>query len=76
MNQNKDIYPDMDNKLVVKEQRQQYLPSTEVRELVPEFNDEIDLRDLLDTIIRRKGVILICLLCCFSAVALYLRFYG
>lgn len=69
--ENKDVYPDLDNKLVVREERQQYLPSTEVRELVPEINDEIDLRDLLDTIIRRKGVILACLLCCFSAVAIY-----
>ncbi|BHH85115.1 GumC family protein [Desulforhopalus sp. 52FAK] len=69
--QDKDVYPEMDNKLVVREERQQYLPSTEVRELAPEFKDEIDLRDLVDTIIRRKAVILTCLLLCFSAVALY-----
>ncbi|PHR27859.1 MAG: lipopolysaccharide biosynthesis protein [Desulfotalea sp.] len=69
--QNKDVYPELDNKLAVREGKEQYLPSIEVRELVPELKDEIDLRDLLDTIIRRKAVILTCLLCCFSAVALY-----
>lgn len=62
---------ELDNQLAVREQGGQYLPSTEVRELAPEFKDEIDLRDLLDTLIRRKSAILVCLLCCFSAVALY-----
>ncbi|WP_169309134.1 polysaccharide biosynthesis tyrosine autokinase [Desulforhopalus sp. IMCC35007] len=71
MKPNQDLYPELDNKLVVREEKQHYLPSTEVREIAPEFKDEIDLRDLLDTIIRRKAVILICLLCCFSAVTLY-----
>ncbi len=42
-----------------------------MRELVPEFRDEIDLRDLIDTIIRRKTVVIACLLFCLSAVALY-----
>lgn len=48
-----------------------YLPSTEVREIMPELHDEIDLRDLLDTLIRRKTLVLICLLACFFAVAIY-----
>lgn len=61
---------ELDTQLIVRDQGQ-YLPSTEVREIAPQFKDEIDLRDLLDTLIRRKSVILICLLCCFSAVALY-----
>lgn len=47
------------------------LPSTEVFETTPSFKDEIDLRDLLDTLLRRKSVVLGCLLCCFSLVALY-----
>ena len=64
-------FPGGDNKLIVREQNAQYLPSTEVRELVPEFRDEIDLRDLIDTIIRRKTVVLACLLFCFLTVALY-----
>lgn len=60
-----------DRNLIVREQGSQYLPSTEVRELAPEFNDEIDLRDLIDTLVRRKSVVLVFLLFCFSAVALY-----
>jgi succinoglycan biosynthesis transport protein ExoP len=48
-----------------------HLPSTEIREVVPELKDEFDLRDLLDTIIRRKGVVICCLLLCFTAVAVY-----
>jgi uncharacterized protein involved in exopolysaccharide biosynthesis len=60
-----------DNKLVIREQNVQYLPSTVVRELIPDFRDEIDLRDLIDTIIRRKTVVLTCLLFCFLAIALY-----
>lgn len=66
-----DEYQDRNTNLIVREQRGPYLPSTEVRELAPEFNDEIDLRDLIDTIIRRKTVVIACLLLCFSAVALY-----
>jgi capsular exopolysaccharide synthesis family protein len=62
---------ELDSPLAVYGQDRQHLPSNEVRELVPEFKDEIDFRDLLDTLIRRKSVILVCLLCCFSADALY-----
>lgn len=71
MQKNSNNDQELDNQIVVREQGGQYLPSTEVRELAPEFKDEIDLRDLLDTLIRRKSAILVCLLCCFSAVALY-----
>jgi len=56
---------------MVREPREHYLPSTEVREVVPDFKDEIDLKDLLDTLIRRKSVVLACLLLCFSLVAIY-----
>ena len=65
------INAEMDQQLMVRESGGRYLPSTEVREVVPEFKDEIDLKDLLDTIIRRKSVVLACLLLCFSAVAVY-----
>jgi capsular exopolysaccharide synthesis family protein len=72
MNRNYDINQQaMNNQLVVRNQGAQHLPSTEVREIVPEFRDEIDLRDLVDTLIRRKGVVFACLVICFSAVALY-----
>lgn len=59
------------HQLIVREQGGQYLPSTEVREIIPEFKDEIDLRDLLDTIIRRKNVVFAVLLLVFAAVAVY-----
>jgi succinoglycan biosynthesis transport protein ExoP len=72
MRQNRENnYQEMDTQLVTRNQGQHYLPSTEVREVVPEFRDEIDLRDLIDTLIRRKSVVLVCLLLCFSAVAIY-----
>ncbi len=68
-----DMDQSTDHHIVVRDRTQHahYLPSTEVREVVPEFRDEIDLRDLIDTLIRRKTVVLITLLACFSLVALY-----
>jgi hypothetical protein len=45
-------YSDADNSLAIREDAQKFLPSTEVRELVPQLNDEIDLRDYLNT--RRR----------------------
>lgn len=33
------------------------LPSTEFRELTPQFDDEIDLRDYIDVLVRRKWLI-------------------
>ncbi len=71
MQRKENIHQDLDKQLALREQGGQYLPSTEVREVVPEFKDEIDLRDLLDTLLRRKSTILACLLLCFGAVALY-----
>jgi succinoglycan biosynthesis transport protein ExoP len=65
------INQDMDQQMMIREPREHYLPSTEVREVVPEFKDEIDLKDLLDTLIRRKSIVLACLLLCFSLVAIY-----
>ncbi len=71
MIQRQNNYPENENQLILREQSSQYLPSTEVREVVPEFRDEIDLRDLVDTLIRRKAVVLTCLFLCFTAVAAY-----
>lgn len=68
--QDKD-YSEADNSLIITGDPQKFLPSTEVREVVPEFNDELDLRDLLDTLIRRKTVIVAVLLSVFTLVALY-----
>ncbi len=63
-------YPEANKSLIVKEDNQQILPSVDVRELVPEFQDEIDLRDLLDTLIRRKTPILTVAFIVFVMVAL------
>lgn len=60
-----------DNSLMIREEAQRNLPSVEVREMVPEFNDEIDLRDLLDTLIRRKMAVISVLLTVFVLVAFY-----
>lgn len=47
------------------------LPSTDYIETVAEPDDEIDLRELLDVLIRRKWIILGSLLLCFFLSALY-----
>ena len=62
-------YPKAEDQLMVRETQQQHLPSVEVRELVPEIQDEIDLRDLLDILIRRKWAVVTVLLFCFFTVA-------
>ena len=62
---------EMEQQLMVRERGPNHLPSTEVREVIPEFKDEIDLKDLVDTIIRRKSVVIACLIACFSIVAIY-----
>ncbi len=63
-------YPDADRSLMVRGDDNRYLPSTEVREVVPGFNDEIDLRDYLDMLIRRKTAVLSVLAAVFLLVAL------
>jgi capsular exopolysaccharide synthesis family protein len=68
---NSEQYPNIDNQIVLRNNAQQNLPSVEVREMVPEYQDEIDLRDLLDTLIRRKWTVVIVLLVCFFSAALY-----
>ena len=71
MNKNRNQYPESDNQLLVRDNNQQQnLPSVEVREVVPEFKDEIDLRDLLDVLIRRKWVVVSSLIFIFFSVAL------
>lgn len=62
---------DNSNQLVVRNQEHRNLPSTEVREIVSQVRDEIDLRDLIDILIRRKSLVLFSLLLCFTMVALY-----
>ncbi len=57
MNGRQDQYPNADNQLAIRANQQQNLPSVEVREVIPEFQDEIDLRDLLDILIRRKWAV-------------------
>jgi polysaccharide biosynthesis transport protein len=71
MQKKENSFHELDSQLTVREQGRQYLPSTEVREIAPEFKDEIDLRDLLDTLVRRKSAIIACLFLCFSVVVLY-----
>ncbi len=41
------------------------LPSTEVREPIPEFEEEIDLRDYLDVLLRRKWLVVTVLMAVF-----------
>ena len=62
---------EIEQQLMIREQGPNHLPSTEVREVVPHLKDEIDLKDLVDTIIRRKSVVIACLIACFSIVAIY-----
>ena len=63
-------YPEPDHSLMVRSDNDRHLPSTEVREVVPGFNDEIDLRDYLDMLIRRKTALLSVLAIVFLLVAL------
>ena len=69
LNGKKNQYPEVDTQLAIRD-TQQHLPSVEVREVVPEFHDEIDLRDLLDVLIRRKWAVVTVLLFIFFSVAL------
>ena len=64
-------FPGAGNSMIVRENSQNNLPSTEVRELVPEFQDEIDLRDYLDVLMRRKTAVLSVSVIVFILVALY-----
>ena len=67
---NSDQYPNADRQIMLRDTAQQHLPSTEVRELVPDYEDEIDLRDLLDVLLRRKWTVITCLLVCFFTAVL------
>ena len=66
-----DKFSEADNSLMIRDEAQKNLPSVEVRELVPEFQDEIDLRDYLDILIRRKTAVLSVCLLVFVLAALY-----
>ncbi len=48
-----------------------HLPSTRVYETMPPVEEEINLRDYLDVILRRRWVIIITLLATFALVAIY-----
>lgn len=50
---------------------QTHLPSTRVYETMPPVEEEINLRDYLDVILRRKWVIILTLLVTFSFVAVF-----
>ncbi len=68
---NSEQYPNIDKQIMLRDDVQQHLPSVDVREMVPNYEDEIDLRDLLDTLLRRKWTVVIVLLVCFFSAALY-----
>lgn len=69
---NNDSYLEPNKRCATSKERHPYSPSAKFRGMgASEFDDEIDLRDLLDALIRRKVVILACLVVCFAAVALY-----
>ena len=64
-------YPDSEHQLMRRDNNQQhYLPSVDVRELAPPLQDEIDLRDYLDVLIRRKWAVITVLLFIFFSVAI------
>lgn len=71
INNKDDKFSEADNSLMIRDEAQKNLPSVEVREVVPEFQDEIDLRDYLDTLIRRKTAVFSVSLVVFLLVALY-----
>jgi capsular exopolysaccharide synthesis family protein len=50
-------------------QRETTLPSTEPRELIHEWEEEIDIRHYLDILIRRKWIVIAVLLAVFTLVA-------
>lgn len=64
-------FSEADNSLVIRDEPHKNLPSVDVREVVPEFQDEIDLRDYLDVLIRRKTAVLSVSLMVFLLAALY-----
>jgi capsular exopolysaccharide synthesis family protein len=64
-------FSEADNRLMIRDEAQKNLPSVEVREVVSDFQDEIDLRDYLDTLIRRKTTVISVSLVVFLLVGLY-----
>ncbi len=63
-------YPSENGQLVVRANYRDHLPGTEVYEVVHNVDDEIDLRELLDVLIRRKWIVLAVMLFLFFSVAL------
>jgi len=68
---NREKFSEADNSLIIREETSRNLPSVEVREVVPEFQDEIDLRDYLDVLMRRKTAVLTVSVIVLFIVALY-----
>lgn len=48
-----------------------HLPSTDVRTVMPEWEDEIHLRDYLDVLLRRRWAVIVTLLIVFTTTVLY-----
>lgn len=62
---------DESREVAFRNQSENHLPSTEVREMMPEVEDEIHLKDYLDVILRRRWTVIITLLVTFFSVAVY-----
>lgn len=72
MTENKDgKFSEADNSLVIRDESHKNLPSVDVREVIPESQDEIDLRDYLDVLMRRKTTVLSVSLMVFLLAALH-----
>lgn len=71
IDKNREKFSEADNSLILREETSRNLPSVEVREVVPEFQDEIDLRDYLDVLVRRKAAVFTVSLIVLFLVTLY-----
>lgn len=60
-----------DNSQAIMSAGETHLPSTRVYETMPPVEEEINLRDYLDVILRRRWVIILTLLVTFSLVAVF-----
>ena len=52
MSEISDVFP------LAEKLEESHLPSTDVREAVPDFDESIDFRDYVDVVLRRKWVVL------------------
>lgn len=63
--------PVSERQLVAGDRQNRNLPSVDYREIIHLEEDEINLRDVLDVLVRRKWTIIIALLVIFFSTALY-----